>query len=42
MGTKYAEVTYSVGQDAIWVDIYEKVYHGEILSDKCNFKVDRV
>lgn len=39
MGTKYAEVTYSVGQNVMWVDVYEKVYHGEIFSDKFNFEV---
>lgn len=38
MDTIYAEVTYSKEHDALWVDIYKKVIHSELTSDKFNFK----
>lgn len=37
MGTSYAEVTYSKEQDVMWVDIYDKIIHSELTSDK--FKI---
>lgn len=37
MGSKYVEVTYSKENDVLWVDVYDKIDHREISSDKFNF-----
>ena len=39
MGSLYFEVTYSAAQEMMYVDMYEKVSHGELALSECDIDV---